>query len=219
MPAGAAAQRSLTTASLILGAVYLATIPYHPFPGSAAVKALSVAFLGARALHAGERLLALALLVSSTGDLLLDIDPGLFVPGLCAFLSAHVAYTVLFTMHGWNRRRAVLPALVVLYAAAFALWLRPSLGPMELPVFAYIAVITAMVSSSLLSRSPALVPAGAILFLASDSLLAAAKFKGAFPLRDYLVWATYYAAQYAITSGLLRAPAPSERVRAAATSR
>jgi len=41
------------------------------------------------------------------------------------------------------------------------------------------------------------------LFLISDSILAVNKFKTEVPLRDYLVWATYYAAQYAITTGFL----------------
>jgi uncharacterized membrane protein YhhN len=38
----------------------------------------------------------------------------------------------------------------------------------------------------------------------SDSLLAIGKFNGPFPGRGYLVWATYYAAQYLITTGVLQ---------------
>ena len=42
------------------------------------------------------------------------------------------------------------------------------------------------------------------LFLISDSILAINKFKSPLPLRGYLVWATYYLAQYGIAIGFLR---------------
>ena len=44
---------------------------------------------------------------------------------------------------------------------------------------------------------------GAILFVASDSLLAANKFRTNGPLRDYLIWATYYLGQCGIALGFL----------------
>jgi hypothetical protein len=44
---------------------------------------------------------------------------------------------------------------------------------------------------------------GAVLFLISDSLLAIHKFKAPMPLRDYLVWSTYYLGQCGIALGYL----------------
>jgi uncharacterized membrane protein YhhN len=191
----------LRNTSLIFGVLYFLAAGY-PFPGSIAVKGLSIALLAVLALVRGFPLLALALAVSSVGDVLLDLDPkGLFVAGLSAFLTAHIIYTVLFA-RAWKRFRwAVIP--VVLYALAFSIWLAPRLGPLTVPVSLYICVITAMASAAICSRLPLWVPIGALLFLASDSLLAAAKFAGPFPLRDYLVWGTYYAAQFSIAAGVL----------------
>ena len=191
----------LRNASLLFGVIYFIAAG-HPFPGSVAVKGLSIALLAVLALVRGFPLLALALTVSSVGDVLLDLDPkGLFVAGLSAFLAAHIIYTVLF-VRAWSRFRwAVIP--VLLYAAGFSIWLAPRLGPLTVPVSLYIFVITAMSSAAICSRFPLWVPIGAVLFLASDSLLATAKFAGTFPLRDYLVWGTYYAAQFSIATGVM----------------
>ncbi len=176
--------------------------------------------LAVLALVRGFPLLALALGVSSIGDVLLDIDPkGLFVTGLAAFLTAHIIYTVLF-VRAWSRFRwAVIP--IVLYAAGFSMWLAPRLGALTIPVLLYICVITAMASTAICSKFPLWVPIGALLFLASDSLLAAAKFAGPFPMRDYLVWGTYYAAQFSIAAGVLfshNKPQDTMRVRAVGRS-
>ncbi len=194
-------QALLRNSSLLLGIIYFLAAGY-PFPGSALVKGLSIALLAILALVRGFPILALALAASSAGDVLLDLDPkGLFVAGLSAFLVAHLIYTVLF-VRGWSRFRwTAIP--VLFYAAGFSVWLFPRLGSLAVPVLLYVCVITAMASTAICSRLPVWVPIGALLFLASDSLLATAKFAGTFPLRDYLVWGTYYAAQFSITTGVL----------------
>jgi uncharacterized membrane protein YhhN len=197
--------------SVACSAIYFVTIPFHPYTGSAVIKGLSIATLAVLAWMSAARLLSLALAASAAGDVLLDLDPArLFVAGLCAFLAAHVVYTILFVS---RRRRPAqitgfrLAALIAvpIYAAGFSVWLAPSLGAMTVPVAIYICVITAMAACSIGARLPILVPTGAVLFLLSDSMLATAKFKGTFALRDYLVWATYYGAQYSIASGMLAA--------------
>lgn len=205
MPVEAALRRKIPIAiSLALSAIYFFTIPFHPFPGSAIVKGGSVVALAILTWRARPRLVALALLASSAGDILLDVDPaGLFVAGLCAFLAAHVLYTIAFAS-AWPspllipRQSTAALALIVVYVAALSTWLAPSLGKMAAPVAVYICVITTMAASSFIARLPIQAPLGAVLFLISDSLLAAAKFKGTFALRDYAVWATYYAAQFCI---------------------
>jgi len=66
------------------------------------------------------------------------------------------------------------------------------------------AAITAMAVSSIASRiRPEWVVAGAILFLISDSILAANKFVGPVPLRGWLVWSTYVLGQYGLCLGVL----------------
>jgi len=197
----------LRALSVALGVAYLLALPASPYAASPAIKGLSIALLAAlpwvsRPI-AGRGLLSAALAASSVGDVLLDIDPErLFVAGLCAFLAAHVVYTVLFVRNAGTPRRVLLAA-VLICAAAVSFWIVPSTGALKIPVAIYICAIVAMTISALRSRFGGRVPAGALLFLASDSLLAIAKFRTQIPARDYLVWGTYYAAQYLIATGVL----------------
>jgi uncharacterized membrane protein YhhN len=54
---------------------------------------------------------------------------------------------------------------------------------------------------------------GALLFLISDSLLAAGRFKTSLPLAAVLIWPTYYLGQYGITMGFLHEKAGAARPR------
>jgi uncharacterized membrane protein YhhN len=209
------AEARLRIASLAASAIYLLTQTWQPYPGSAFIKGFSVAALAWMAYRESSPLLGTALLLSSIGDVLLDLDPALFVFGLCAFLSAHVLYTGVFVLH---RARPFAPseariALIVVaagYAALFARWLIPGLGSLAVPVAIYICAITAMVLSALLARFPSHLPVlGAFLFFASDSILAIDRFKTRVPMRGFLVWTTYYFAQYLIANGLRKAARPA----------
>jgi uncharacterized membrane protein YhhN len=198
--------------SLLLGSLYFVTLAWQPYPGSAAVKGLSIATLAWLAWSAGVRPLALGLAASSLGDVLLDIRSiNLFIPGLILFLVAHLVYASMFLrawqypLRIWERQR-ILVGGVILYSLCFAIWLAPGLGALAIPVTLYICAITAMVVTSVVADVAPRVIAGAVLFLVSDSLLAIAKFKGTFALRDYAVWGTYYLAQYCIATGVLRSP-------------
>ena len=200
----------LKALSIAFSAIYFVSIRLHPYPGVAIIKGLSILTLALLAWLSAARVLSLALAASAVGDILLDIEPErLFISGLCAFLIAHVVYTILFAKR-WPRPlritgpRLAMGILILFYAAGVSMWLVPSLGAIAVLVAIYICIITAMVMSSIVARLSVLVPIGAILFLASDSMLAIAKFKGAFALRDFFVWATYYAAQYSIADGMLR---------------
>jgi uncharacterized membrane protein YhhN len=205
--------RILRWLSVVSSFVYLVTQPWQPYPGSFIVKGMSVGPLALLAFVAGSPMLGLALALSTLGDILLDLDPQrLFVFGLGSFLVAHVVYIFLFVR---NRRRTItvgaarvlLAVLVLLYSIAVSAWLLPSLGGLIVPVAIYMCAITAMVVSAILARfqNPWIV-VGAILFLISDSLLAVNKFKTPVPYRDFLVWSTYYAGQYAIATGFLARP-------------
>jgi uncharacterized membrane protein YhhN len=181
-----------------------AGLGYLVFPGSALLKGACVTLLAVMAMLAGRRLLALALFLSSCGDVILALGSGYFLAGLSAFLCAHLVYIALFLKHSGKRRRLVFPALLLLYGVVFGAWLAPSLGALRIPVFCYIAAILAMAAAAYRAnhRSP-LVLYGAILFLISDSLLGAARFKTPVPFSGILVWITYYCAQCAITIGEL----------------
>ena len=198
--------KTLRLLSIFFGILYLVTQPWQPYPGSFIVKGLSVGLLAAIAFPRIP-VLGFALAVSTLGDVLLDLDPQrLFVYGLGSFLIAHITYIVLFVQHRPRPFTAKPPKIaaaigVLLYSVAISAWLLPSLGDLKIPVAIYMCAITTMAITAILARFPTpWVAIGAILFVASDSLLAINKFKTPIPYRDILVWSTYYAAQYAIAT-------------------
>jgi uncharacterized membrane protein YhhN len=141
------------------------------------------------------------------GDVLLMLPGDFFVPGLAAFLLAHVAF-----LAAWldDSRFAVRPlaGLACLLAAVGLLWLLwPSVAPaLRVPVVVYALVLATMAGQAvgrawqhavlvdalvLPARRAAL---GAVLFLVSDSLLAWDRFRHALPLSALWVLGTYYPA-------------------------
>ncbi|MDP1889698.1 MAG: lysoplasmalogenase [Gemmatimonadaceae bacterium] len=150
--------------------------------------------------------IAAGLAASLAGDILLMLPQGLFVPGLAAFLLAHLCYIRAFAVDGAGRRAPVLPAVPVFGIAAALLWyLWPSLGPMRVPVACYVAVISTMSWQAIarwrvLGTSHAmLAAAGSVFFLMSDSALAIRKFVAPFPGATLVILATYYVAQWGLT--------------------
>jgi uncharacterized membrane protein YhhN len=206
--------RGLLYVSVAASAVYLATARWQPFSGSALVKGCAVGALAllawrARAERRGARVLALALAFCTAGDVLLDLDQRLFAFGLGAFLLAHVTYICLFARNRargtlFNPRRLAAVFVMLLYSATLSVWIVPSVGGLAVPVILYICALTAMVCMAILGRfRQPWVAVGAVLFLISDSLLAIHKFKTPVPLRDVLVWSTYYCGQCGIALGYL----------------
>lgn len=205
----------LLRVSLASSLILFVSLGWQPYPGSVVIKAmciLALALLPFRLLHNREgMILGLSLLFSSLGDVLLALDPGrLFVLGLGAFLITHLLYIALF-VQSWPRPapvrsvRLVLAVLVVLYGVIMADWLLPGLGDLKGPVMTYLCVIIVMVLAALWADfSRPWVAMGAFLFLLSDSLIAVSKFRQAVLFRDYLVWISYYLAQYFIAVGFLR---------------
>lgn len=147
--------------------------------------------------------LAFALL----GDVLLMWPGDFFVPGLVAFLLGHLAF-----LAAWldDSRFAVRPLawLACLFAASGLLWLLwPGLVPaLQVPVIVYALVLATMTGQSLgrawqhTEQHDALaIPArraalGALLFMASDSLLAWDRFHAALPLGSLWILGSYYPA-------------------------
>ena len=154
---------------------------------------------------AGYRLAVLAgLWLSLSGDVLLMLPQGLFVPGLVAFALAHLCYIRAFAT-GLAPRMSWGPAMVVVALAGgnlLALW--PHLpADMQLPVSVYVLLIGCMACLALErwrqgqpgGRDAA---AGAVLFVLSDSLLAWDRFADPLPLAIAGVLLTYWAAQWLI---------------------
>ena len=156
----------------------------------------------------GRKWLMLALALSLLGDVLL-MGEGLFVPGLVAFLLAHLSYLQLFRQDApWLRcRRAV--AVCISAAAVIFVGLDQNGLPTELrvPVAAYVLVIATMAAQAwgrakhLYSASSLWVAWGSLSFMLSDTLLAFDKFVSPLPYAGLWVLATYYLAQGLIVRG------------------
>ena len=218
---------ALLLLSIASGIAYGLTRGIQPFPGSVVIKALvmaPLAMLGFRVLGRvdGETpnrwLLAAALLLSCAGDVFLHLSfRRYFVHALVAFLLAHVPYVVLF-VRSWPRllrpsdNQIALAIVVIVYGALMCAWLWTGLGRLAGPALAYAAAITAMVVSTILAGfSRPFVWIGALLFLFSDSLIAAGRFMLTVPLIGLLIWPTYYLGQYGIAIGFLREKAGADR--------
>lgn len=161
----------------------------------------------------------LGILLSLVGDVLLMISlDRLFLPGLAAFLLAHLSYITGFraeltTVNVWS---LILLAFIAINASRL---LRRIVGAMRargentliLPVIAYGIVISimlyaAMSTTSNLTWSPlaaSLVSAGALLFVASDVILAWMKFVA--PLKNARIWniALYHLGQIGLIAGVV----------------
>jgi uncharacterized membrane protein YhhN len=146
------------------------------------------------------------------------IFPDLFVFGLSAFLMGHVMYILSYRQHRWEDAsrgllvtqmiRFSLP--VVLAGTGLVVVLFPALGGMQIPVLVYAIVIVVMVMTALFrygrtnSSSFWLIFGGALLFMASDSVLAINKFLSIVPNAELWIMTTYMTAQFMIVAGTVR---------------
>lgn len=203
--------------SLAAAVIYAFALGMPPRLARSAAKTLAVALLAVLALlQGGPLLLVVALALSAIGDAFLSRDgEKAFLGGLASFLAAHLVFIALFVRSGagfglfgaepWRAAIALAMALFALVMLV-ALWRR--VGPeLRMPVSVYIVAILAM-GVSALTMNNIWVIGGAILFMASDGLLAAEKFlaPAISPHRvwmRYAVWVLYYAAQLGITLGFI----------------
>lgn len=203
-------KRLLYTA-LAIGAIYIATLSFTPYPGHFAVKAIPaialavLALLGLRGLPG--KLLFTALLFCAAGDVALALEGDqFFVIGLAFFLVAQVFFIATFA-RSLKRRKSRLPVVIALvaYAAAMSAVLKPHLGEFMVPVFVYVAVITTMgIFAALRAQEGKLVLYGAVSFIISDSLIAVDRFAAGVPAAGYLIMITYYLALFLIVCGCVR---------------
>ncbi len=162
--------------------------------------------------------IALGLGLSLLGDALLALPTDQFVAGLVAFLLAHLAYVAGYL----NRSRAAAPSWLLVAASAVAGFLylldtRGNLGPMRVPVFVYATVIGAMLwragSLARLDRAGRWALVGALLFVASDMVLAWNRFVAPDPALRYINILLYWAGQWGIAaSAVLHRVRPTARL-------
>lgn len=145
-------------------------------------------------------LIVVGILFSLAGDIFLMLPNNLFVWGLVSFLIAH-----LFFIAGYVERASIhmhwyLLAPFALYGAILLYLLWPHVGDLRLPVLVYALVLLAMGWQAtelwweMRDLAALLAMFGALLFVASDSILALDKFRAPIARRDLLIMSTYYAA-------------------------
>ncbi|MBZ5550164.1 MAG: lysoplasmalogenase [Acidobacteriia bacterium] len=181
---------------------------------------LLLAVLGFRV----DGLLGGGLALSSLGDFLLGIrrlgsldGESLFLLGLGSFLIAHLIYIALFRKYPalvwWKPSPRVWGVLAILLAIGSVLGiLQRSLGSMLIPVVVYSLVLSCMgISAMLADLGTPLAGFGALLFIASDAMIAINRFRGPFPGNEQLIWITYYSAQFLILRGVGRRHSRKQR--------
>ena len=215
---------ALVAAAAVVAAGDWVAVARRSKPGEYVLKPLTTALLlaGAAALgrdapDARAVLTVAALAFSLAGDVFLMLPQDRLLPGLGAFLAAHLAYVAAFN----TAPPPVAPAAVsflAVGAVTLAVVLRVRRGLLQsgrarllAPVAAYAAAISLMVASALVtwarpewpaSRS-ALATAGALLFYASDGLIAWNRFVRPLGRAVLAVMVTYHAGQVALVLALL----------------
>ncbi|WP_235605961.1 lysoplasmalogenase, partial [Rhodanobacter thiooxydans] len=139
---------------------------------------------------------------SLAGDVFLMLPGDLFVPGLVAFLLAHVCFIAAFLSDSRLAAPAWPLAACLAYGAANLALLWDAIDPpLRVPVIVYVAVLATMGGQAWARartrRSDAaaqLAARGALVFMLSDSVLAWDRFRGPVPLASLWVLAAYYLA-------------------------
>lgn len=159
---------------------------------------------------------SLGLVFSLAGDIFLMLPGNFFIPGLVAFLLAHVMYLVGFNLSITSISVPVLIAALIFLGGTQLLYRRLARSLSErkedrlkLPIAVYTTVISLMAVSAMFTlANPAWVPlhaiiatCGAVLFVISDSLLAWNRFVAPVPHAALLVMVTYHLGQLGIILG------------------
>lgn len=186
----------------------------------AALGFLIVGFLwvAPRPFEALTNVFALGLVLSLAGDIFLMLPGDRFLPGLAAFLLAHLAYIAAFNIGGllltpssWTVAAAILFVAAWVLKRLVAAMRHSGHRRLVGPVVAYGVVLGLMLWSAIctLFRADWATPAasltslGGTLFFLSDTMLAWHRFARPLPGGRVLEMITYHLAQYALTAGVL----------------
>lgn len=149
-----------------------------------------------------------ALAFCIAGDVFLMLPRDAFIPGLASFAVAQILFTISFATSDVNGGRLVIGLIIAipasgLLARRFVGAIKKS-GHRELvvPVVVYMVVISAMAVASIAAGS-AVAIAGAVLFMASDSLIAESRFVRERRWHGVGIMVTYHLALAGLVLGLL----------------
>jgi uncharacterized membrane protein YhhN len=166
---------------------------------------------------ARRRWIEAGLALSLAGDVALMWPQG-FIPGLVAFLLAHLAYIVAFSSGvGFARHKLPFVAYAAVAAAVLSLLWPHVDSALRAPVLAYVVCLACMAAQALAwwllecpKPSPSLAAGagraamGGALFMVSDASLAIDKFMQPLPAAPLIVLSTYWIAQGLIASSLTK---------------
>jgi uncharacterized membrane protein YhhN len=159
-----------------------------------------------------QALVCAGLLFSLAGDVFLMLPRDRFVAGLASFLVAHLFYVAAFAPRPPGLAAPLALAAVLAYGGVLLRALWPHLGTLRAPVALYAAALMAMAWQAMerwavLDATPALLAAaGAVLFVASDSVLAWERFVRRHGWGQVVVLGTYFAAQWLIALSVHATP-------------
>lgn len=182
-------------------------LEYISKPATAMSFLLTAAFLDVP--HSATWWLRLgALFLCIFGDVFLMLPRNAFLQGLVSFAIGQVLFALSFIADGVEAPLSVVGLIVVLpfafvLARRFVTALR-SRGMNELiaPVVVYLIIISAMAVTSI-GNGSVLAAIGAIVFMASDSLIAESRFVRSRPWHSVGIMVTYHCALAGLTLSLL----------------
>ena len=199
---------------LICGYIESLEILHHITKPSIVISLMTLLVVNRKAITVPTlKLTFFALLFSLSGDVLLQfvhLNSNYFLGGLVAFLLAHVMYILIFLEKRGSQKPTIIQIIgLTVFTGVMSFILLPHLGEMQMAVMAYMFIILLMMVTALMRKgsinklSYSLVITGALLFLASDSILAINKFAFKIPYASIWIMLTYAFAQYFILKGIL----------------
>jgi uncharacterized membrane protein YhhN len=201
-------------ASLVFGLSYPLLWGHLPKAADIAVKGAGVGLLALAALSQARgpdgRLLGAVLALGSIGDMLLEIS---LAAGAAAFAAGHAAAILLYrrNLRAETGRKDLTIATLIMVAAVAVPFVLLQGRAEAFPFIAYALLLGGMAASAWRSRFPRrLVALGALLFLASDMLIAVRMASGA----DWIglpIWLLYYVGQLMIFLGVSSSPSQMGR--------
>ncbi|MBL7162558.1 MAG: lysoplasmalogenase [Anaerolineales bacterium] len=171
--------------------------------------------------HGNINWLIFALLFSLAGDIFLMLPGNLFLPGLIAFLLAHMAYIFALSIALPPLNLASLIVVLMVGMTSVQIYRRVAAGlessgetRMKIPALLYTTVISVMVILALLTLvsngwenyRALLLSAGALLFSISDTWIAWDRFVEPLKYRDLRVMSSYHLGQVCLCLGFLMTP-------------
>ena len=204
-------QRTWLYIFAIFAVLFIAMLPFEPYPGNFAIKAipaLSLAGLSFIAISGSRgKLLFVALLFCAAADIALELAEGkYFVAGLGLFLVAHIFFIITFS-RDFRFQTAKMPIIVlfIVYSGMMAFIMTPSLKEMAIPVYVYMTALTLVgIFATLRAAKNDFTLYGAIAFIVSDSVLAVNKFMMPVAGANFIIMITYYLSLFLIVYGFLK---------------